>query len=76
MLIVALVRHPAKRGAVPVSPQRLAAAANNAVDLAFGGGPTEPVATRPIWMQRVSGTYNFFCFHDGRDYDTQFEVFD
>ena len=27
--------------------------------------PSEPVATRPLWMQRVSGTYNFFYFHDG-----------
>ena len=24
-----------------------------------------PVATRPLWMQRVSGSYNFFYFHDG-----------
>ncbi|MBR6587415.1 MAG: hypothetical protein IKK82_08345 [Kiritimatiellae bacterium] len=45
--------------------QRLNAAANNAVDLAFGWDPTEPVATRPLWMQRVSGSYNFFYFHDG-----------
>ena len=45
--------------------QRLNASANNAVDLAFGWDPTEPVATRPLWMQRVSGTYNFFYFHDG-----------
>ena len=45
--------------------QRLNAAANNAVDLAFGWDPSEPVATRPLWMQRVSGTYNFFYFHDG-----------
>ena len=45
--------------------QRLNASANNAVDLAFGWDPTEPVATRPLWMQRVSGSYNFFYFHDG-----------
>ena len=45
--------------------QRLNAASNNAVDLAFGWDLTEPVATRPLWMQRVSGTYNFFYFHDG-----------
>ncbi len=45
--------------------QRLNAAANNAVDIAFGWDPTEPVATRPLWMQRVSGSYNFFYFHDG-----------
>ena len=24
-----------------------------------------PVVTRPLWMQRVSGSYNFFYFHDG-----------
>ena len=24
-----------------------------------------PVATRPLWMQRVSASYNFFYFHDG-----------
>ena len=45
-------------------------------DLAFGWDPTEPVATRPLWMQRPAGSYSFFYFHDGRDYDTQFEVFD
>ena len=45
--------------------QRLDALSNNTVDLAFGWDPTEPVATRPLWMQRVSGTYNFFYFHDG-----------
>ena len=45
--------------------QRLNAAANNAVDLAFGWDPTEPVATRPLWMQRPAGSYNFFYFHDG-----------
>ena len=45
--------------------QRLNALSNNAVDLAFGWDPSEPVATRPLWMQRVSGTYNFFYFHDG-----------
>ncbi|MBQ3748883.1 MAG: RHS repeat-associated core domain-containing protein [Kiritimatiellae bacterium] len=45
--------------------QRLDGAANNAVDLAFGWDPTEPIATRPLWMQRVSGTYNIFYFHDG-----------
>ena len=26
---------------------------------------SHPVATRPLWMQRVSGSYNFFYFHDG-----------
>jgi RHS repeat-associated protein len=45
--------------------QRLNGASNNAVELAFGWDPTEPVATRPLWMQRVFGTYNFFYFHDG-----------
>ena len=45
--------------------QRLNAAANNAVDLAFGWDPSEPVATRPLWMQRPAGSYNFFYFHDG-----------
>jgi len=45
--------------------QRLNAAANNAVDLAFGWDPTEPIATRPLWMQRPAGSYNFFYFHDG-----------
>ena len=45
--------------------QRLTAAANNAVDLAFGWDPSEPVATRPLWMQRPSDSNNFFYFHDG-----------
>ena len=45
--------------------QRLNAAANNAIDLAFGWDPTEPMATRPLWMQRPAGSYNFFYFHDG-----------
>ena len=45
--------------------QRLNAAANNAIDLAFGWDPTEPAATRPLWMQRPAGSYNFFYFHDG-----------
>lgn len=45
--------------------QRLNAASNNAVDLAFGCDPTEPIATRPLWMQRPAGSYNFFYFHDG-----------
>lgn len=45
--------------------QCLNGAANNAVELAFGWDPTESVATRPLWIQRVSGTYNFFYFHDG-----------
>ena len=45
--------------------QRLDAANGNAVDLAFGWDPTETVATRPVWMQRPSGSSNFFCFHDG-----------
>ena len=26
---------------------------------------SRPVVTRPLWMQRVSGSYNFFYFHDG-----------
>ena len=56
---------PREAGSVPVSPQRLTAAANNAVDLAFGWDPSEPVATRALWMQRVSGSYSFFYFHDG-----------
>ena len=44
--------------------QRLNGASNNAVELAFGWDPTESVATRPLWIQRVSGTYNFFYFHE------------
>ena len=38
---------------------------DNTVDLAFGWDPTEPVATRPLWMQRPTGSYSFFYFHDG-----------
>ena len=45
--------------------QRLDAAVNNAIDLAFGWDPSEPVATRPLWMQRSAGSYSFFYFHDG-----------
>ena len=45
--------------------QRLDATNDNAADLLVVWDLTEPVATRPLWMQRVSGTYNFFYFHDG-----------
>ena len=34
-------------------------------DLDFVWDPTEPIATRPLWMQRPAGSYNFFYFHDG-----------
>ncbi len=45
--------------------QRLDAQSSNAVELAFGWDPTEPVATRPLWMHRRPGGYNLFYFHDG-----------
>ena len=54
---------PREAGSVPVLPQRLTAAANNAVDLAFGWDPSEPVATRPLVWNR-SGTLAFYV-HDG-----------
>ena len=44
--------------------QRLNALSGNAIDLAFAWDPTEPVATRPITMQRQGG-WNFFYTHDG-----------
>ena len=44
--------------------QRLNALSGNAIDLAFAWDPTEPVATRPITMQRQGG-WSFFCTHDG-----------
>jgi len=54
----------ARSGSVMTEP-RLDAANCNDINLLVGWDPTEPVATRPLWMQRVSGTYNFFYFHDG-----------
>ena len=45
--------------------QRLNGAANNSIDLVFGWDPSEAVATKPLWMQKPTGSYNFFCFHDG-----------
>ena len=44
--------------------QRLNAASNNAIDLAFGWDPSEPVATRPMIMQKY-GEYTLFYTHDG-----------
>ena len=44
--------------------QRLDALANNLVELSFAWDPTEPVATRPLVLQR-SGGYNLFYTHDG-----------
>ena len=44
--------------------QRLNAASNNAIDLVFGWDPSEPVATRPLVMQKY-GKYNLFYTHDG-----------
>ena len=44
--------------------QRLNAASNNAIDLVFGWDPSEPVATRPLIMQKY-GEYNLFYTHDG-----------
>ena len=44
--------------------QQLDAANNNAVDLAFGWDPTEPVATRPLVLQKY-GQYSMFYTHDG-----------
>jgi len=44
--------------------QRLNAASNNAIDLVFGWDPSEPVATRPLVLQKY-GQYNMFYTHDG-----------
>ena len=44
--------------------QRLNGAANNAIDLVFGWDPSEPVATRPLVLQKY-GQYNLFYTHDG-----------
>ena len=44
--------------------QRLNGAANNAIDLVFGWDPSEPVATRPLILQKY-GQYNMFYTHDG-----------
>ena len=44
--------------------QRLNAASNNAIDLVFGWDPSEPVATRPLILQKY-GQYNLFYTHDG-----------
>jgi len=45
--------------------QRIDALNGNATELSFGWDPTEPVATRPLWMQIADGAQNFFYFHDG-----------
>ena len=44
--------------------QRLNAASNNSIDLVFGWDPSEPVATRPLVLQKY-GQYNLFYTHDG-----------
>ena len=44
--------------------QRLNAAANNSIDLVFGWDPSEPVATRPLILQKY-GQYNLFYTNDG-----------
>ena len=43
--------------------QRLNAASNNSIDLVFGWDPSEPVATRPLVLQKY-GQYNLFYTHD------------
>ena len=47
-----------------VCTQRLNALANNAIDLVFGWDPSEPVATRPLVLQKY-WQYNIFYTHDG-----------
>ncbi len=44
--------------------QRLDAANGNAADLLVVWDPTEPVATRPLFMMQPGG-HAFFCTHDG-----------
>ncbi len=44
--------------------QRLNGAANNSIDLVFGWDPSEPIATRPLVLQKY-GEYNLFYTHDG-----------
>ena len=44
--------------------QRLNASSNNAIDLVFGWDPSEPVATRPLVLQKY-GQYSMFYTHDG-----------
>ena len=44
--------------------QRLNGAANNSIYLVFGWDPSEPVATRPLVLQKY-GQYNMFYTHDG-----------
>ena len=44
--------------------QRLNGAANNSIDLVFGWDPSEPVATRPLVLQKY-GQYSIFYTHDG-----------
>lgn len=44
--------------------QRLNGANNNSIDLVFGWDPSEPVATRPLILQKY-GQYNLFYTHDG-----------
>ena len=45
--------------------QRLNARSGNAIELSFAWDPTEPVATRPLVLQRQGG-WNFFYTHDMR----------
>ena len=44
--------------------QRLNGAANDSIDLVFGWDPSEPVATRPLILQKY-GQYSLFYTHDG-----------
>ena len=44
--------------------QRLNGVANNSIDLVFTWDPSEPVATRPLVLQKY-GQYNLFYTHDG-----------
>ena len=44
--------------------QCLNALANNGIDFVFGWDPSEPVATRPLILQKY-GQYNMFYTHDG-----------
>jgi len=44
--------------------QRLNGSNNNSIDLVFGWDPSEPVATRPLFLQKY-GVYNLFYTHDG-----------
>ncbi len=44
--------------------QRLNGSNNNSIELVFGWDPSEPVATRPLILQKY-GQYNLFYTHDG-----------